>query len=111
MSTRGSDPCFVYIVQCGDGSLYVGHSFDVHARVGCHNDGRGAEWTAARRPVVLVYSEQAPSEAAAVRPERQIKRWTHAKKLALIRGDLARLKELATCRAASSTVEVSKAIT
>src|SRR5947207_11583915 len=58
---------FVYIVRCADDSLYVGHSSDVASRVECHNDGRGAAWTAARRPVVLVYRETARPEAAALR--------------------------------------------
>jgi len=63
-----------------------------------HNDDRGALWTACRRPVRLVYQERQPSEAQAVARERQIKRWTHTKKLALINGDLGKLKSLARRR-------------
>jgi predicted GIY-YIG superfamily endonuclease len=85
---------FVYILRCSDGSLYVGHSANVSDRVLAHNAGRGAAWTACRTPVVLAFKEPCATEEDAVRRERQIKRWTHAKKEALIDGNLARLKEL-----------------
>jgi len=76
---------FVYIVQCADGTLYTGWAMDVLARVKTHNDGRGAKYTQARRPVCLVYSETWPSRADAMRREREIKRWPRARKLALFR--------------------------
>jgi putative endonuclease len=87
-------PFFVYILRCSDGSLYVGHSANISDRVAAHNAGRGAAWTARRMPVVLAFTEWCASEEDAVRRERQIKRWTHAKKEALIEGNLTRLKEL-----------------
>src|SRR5690349_8410251 len=93
-----ADSFFIYIVRCADGSLYVGHTSDVASRVKTHNDGKGAVWTACRRPVTLVYSETVASEGAAMRRERQIKRWTRAKKQALIRGDVQALKSLAKRR-------------
>jgi predicted GIY-YIG superfamily endonuclease len=86
---------FVYILRCADGSFYVGHTVNVSARIQTHNEGRGAFWTARRRPVTLVYQESALSEAEAVAREHQIKRWTHNKKLALIKGGLAKLEGLA----------------
>jgi len=89
---------FVYILKCSDGSLYVGHTSDVGERVKAHNDGRGAQWTACRRPITLVHLEKHVSEAGAVARERQLKRWSHAKKLALIDGDLGLLKSLAKRR-------------
>jgi len=85
----------VYILRCSDGSYYVGHTKDLKARIPLHNSGRGAVHTAARRPVVLVYQEPAASKADAVKRERQIKRWSRAKKEALIRADIALLKALA----------------
>jgi predicted GIY-YIG superfamily endonuclease len=93
-----ADSFFVYILQCADGSLYVGHTSNVEDRVKAHNEGRGALWTACRRPVQLVYSENQPTEEQAIVRERQIKRWTHGKKLALIRGDKTALKSLAKRR-------------
>jgi predicted GIY-YIG superfamily endonuclease len=89
---------FVYILTCSDSSFYVGHTSDIVGRVKAHNDGRGAQWTACRRPVVLVYHEPHASEETAIARERQLKRWTHAKKLALVNGDLTRLKSLAKRR-------------
>jgi predicted GIY-YIG superfamily endonuclease len=93
-----SDSYFVYIVRCADDSLYIGHTSNVEERVKVHNDGQGALWTACRRPVLLVYQEQHSSEPSAIARERQLKRWTHAKKLALINGDRATLKSLAKRR-------------
>jgi predicted GIY-YIG superfamily endonuclease len=90
-----ADSFFVYILRCADGSLYVGHTSNLDDRIKAHNDGRGASWTACRRRVTLVYQESAPSEENAVDRERQIKRWKHAKKLALINGNKAALKSLA----------------
>src|SRR5207302_8886141 len=99
MSASGVADCFfVYIVRCADESFYVGHTSDVPARVKVHNEGCGALWTACRGPVSLVYQEQLPSEDAAVAREHQIQGWTHAKKQALITGDLGRLKALAKRR-------------
>jgi predicted GIY-YIG superfamily endonuclease len=93
-----ADSFFVYIVRCSDDSFYVGHTSNVEDRINLHNEGRGAVWTACRRPVVLVYQEKCLSEERAVARERQLKRWTHAKKLSLINGDLGRLKSLAKRR-------------
>ena len=97
-ASASADSFFVYILKCVDGSLYVGHTINVVERVATHNDGRGALWTACRRPVALVYQETLSSEVDAIARERQIKGWTHAKKLALINGDREKLKTLAKRR-------------
>jgi predicted GIY-YIG superfamily endonuclease len=86
---------FVYILRCADGSLYVGHTSDVETRVKKHNAGRGAQWTACRRPVTLLYKEQHPTDLQAITRERQLKRWTRAKKLALIHNNRPVLQSLA----------------
>jgi predicted GIY-YIG superfamily endonuclease len=85
---------FVYILRCADGTFYVGHTDDLELRLIAHNEGRGATHTRSRRPVVMAYSELHASLLSAVQRERQIKRWTRAKKEALIAGDLHRLKAL-----------------
>jgi putative endonuclease len=77
---------YVYIVECCDGTLYTGWAKDVEARVKVHNAGRGARYTRSRRPVRLRYWESHPDRASAMRRERQIKRWSRARKLALIAG-------------------------
>ena len=74
---------FVYIVLCADDTLYTGWAVDVAARIKVHNAGRGAKYTQTRRPVILLYSEELPTRADAMRRERQIKKLPRAKKLAL----------------------------
>jgi len=89
---------YLYILRCADGSLYVGSAQNLDVRVKAHNDGRGAAYTFKHRPIRLVYSEAFPSEDEALRRERQLKHWSHAKKDALIEGDLPRLKHLSKQR-------------
>lgn len=89
---------WVYILECANGAYYVGHSTHLPARVVRHNLGDGAQFTAAHLPAHLVYSEEYPTEREAVERERQIKRWNHAKKKALIEGDLAALRRLSKSR-------------
>ena len=74
--------------------MYVGQTSNLQRRLGQHRDGRACPFTAMRRPVHLAYSEPLPTLTAARRRERQLKRWTRAKKEALILGDLALLKRL-----------------
>jgi putative endonuclease len=75
---------FVYIVRCADGTLYTGYARDPAAREKTHNRGRGARYTAGRRPVRLVYSESFKSVGDALRRERQLKRLRRARKEALL---------------------------
>ena len=88
----------LYILLCSDDSYYVGSTQDLNERVDRHNQGRGCRYTSRRLPVRLVYSEPHESEASAVRRERQIKRWSRAKKEALSRGDTKRLRHLSASR-------------
>ena len=83
----------VYILRCRDGSLYTGCTNDLDTRVSAHNAGRGAKYTASRRPAHLVYTEPADSKSAAMRRELQIKGWTKAKKEALITDNHPKLKK------------------
>lgn len=78
---------FTYILRCADDTLYVGHTEDLASREKAHNEGRGAVYTATRRPVRMVYAEQHPSAASAIAREHQLKRWSREKKEALIRDD------------------------
>lgn len=78
---------YVYIVRCSDGTLYTGWTNNLTLRIQAHNEGRGAKYTRARRPVQLVYSETAPSKSAAMKRECQIKRLSRRKKHELIEGD------------------------
>lgn len=83
---------FVYIVRCADGTLYTGYACDPREREKVHNSGRGARYTAGRRPVRLVYSEAFDSPGDALRREYQLKRWSRKNKEALIEGTLATLQ-------------------
>jgi predicted GIY-YIG superfamily endonuclease len=78
---------FTYILRCADETLYVGHTEDLASREQTHNDGRGAAYTAARRPVRMVFAEEHASVATAIAREHQLKRWSREKKEALIRDD------------------------
>ena len=88
---------FVYILKCADGSFYVGSAQDLEDRLKRHNSGNGAVFTALRLPVKLVYQEPCKNEDDAVKRERQIKKWSRAKKEALINGELETLKKLRKC--------------
>lgn len=51
-----------YILECSDGSYYVGSTTDIERRLREHNTGRGYDYTKARRPVKVVYTEEHDSE-------------------------------------------------
>ena len=77
---------WVYMVMCADGTLYTGIATDVERRVGEHNGekARGARYTAARRPVQIVYRAAFSDRSAAAKEEARIKRLTRAAKDALV---------------------------
>jgi putative endonuclease len=94
---------FTYL-RCADGTLYVGHTGNLASREQAHNDGHGAKYTAARRPVRMVYAEEHGSLASAIARERQLKRWTNKKKEALLRGDQRTLTSESRTSAKSTSV-------
>lgn len=71
----------VYILRCGDGSLYTGVTTDLGRRIAAHAAGKGGKYTRARLPVVLAWSAEARSKSAAFRREARIKGWSRAEKL------------------------------
>lgn len=75
---------FVYLIRCGDGTLYCGIALDVEARLAQHRAGKGARYTRGRGPLDLVYREACPSKAGALRRERAIKRMRREAKERLI---------------------------
>jgi putative endonuclease len=76
---------YVYIVRCRDETLYTGITKDLKRRIGEHNSEKGgAKYTKPRRPVRLVYSEEAPSRSAAAKREYQLKKMLPAKKRELV---------------------------
>lgn len=75
-----------YILRCSDNSLYSGITTDLDKRLKEHNSvrGRGAKYTRAKRPVVLVYSEKMSSRSLALIREAEVKKWPKDKKEKLI---------------------------
>jgi predicted GIY-YIG superfamily endonuclease len=75
---------YVYILKCGDGSLYTGIAVDVQRRLRQHQSGKGAKYTRSHLPVSLVYQEAQPDKPSALRREMAIKALTRPQKLKLI---------------------------
>jgi putative endonuclease len=94
---------YVYILECADGSFYTGVTNNVGRRFIEHSAGIHEEaYTFTRRPLRLVFCKQFDSPMKAIRYEKQVKRWTKAKKQALINGDFVLLHDLAKCKKAIS---------
>lgn len=78
-------PYLAYILECADGSLYVGCTNNLEKRIKQHNNSkRGAHYTKIRRPVTLKYSEEFKTLKKARQREAEIKSWRRKRKLALI---------------------------
>lgn len=75
---------WVYILRCGDGTLYTGTAADVERRAAVHNSGKGAKYTRSRLPVAVIYREECGDRSSALRREIAVKRLSRAEKLALI---------------------------
>lgn len=84
MKGGGSMSWFVYMLRCGDGTLYTGVTDDVERRLAAHRSGRGAKYTRGRGPLELVYQEEVPDKSAALRREYQIKQLPKQEKEGLI---------------------------
>ena len=78
-------PWYVYILRCGDGTLYTGATDDVGRRLAAHRAGRGAKYTRGRGSLELVYVEEQPDKSAALRREWEIKRLRREQKEQMIR--------------------------
>ncbi len=82
---------YVYILECIDGSFYVGSTNDLDTRMEQHGAGRGSRYTACRMPVTLVWAQECDN---AYELEKKIQNWSRAKRSALIRGDFKALPGL-----------------
>jgi len=78
----------MYILQCSDGSYYVGSTNDLTRRVEEHQSGIGANYTKRRLPVRLVYYELFTSLEDAFMREKQVQNWSKSKREALISGNI-----------------------
>lgn len=87
---------WMYILQCSDGSYYVGSAADLEKRIMQHQKGEGAKYTARRLPVRLVYAEEFSRIDEAFQREKQVQGWSRAKREALIKGDFDVLSKLSS---------------
>jgi len=76
----------VYLLRCGDGTLYCGIALDVQARLEAHRAGKGARYTRGRGPLEVVYAEPCASKGEALRRERAIKAMPRRQKQELAEG-------------------------
>ena len=86
---------YMYILECADGTYYTGSTNHLQARMLEHNSGEGANYTKDRLPVKLVYYEEYDRIEDAFEREKQIQKWSHGKKKALIEKNIEELKKLA----------------
>ena len=76
---------YLYILRCGDGSLYTGITTDVEKRLEAHRSGKGAKYTRGRGPLELVYREESGDHSEALKRELEIKALSREEKLKLIK--------------------------
>ena len=77
---------YVYILRCGDGTLYTGITDNISRRLAVHRSGKGAKYTRSRRPVELVYYEEFSTKMEAMSREYAIKQMNRKEKLKLVEG-------------------------
>jgi len=75
---------YLYILRCGDGTLYTGITTDVEKRLEVHRSGKGAKYTRGRAPLELVYRENCGSHSDALKRELAVKSLTRQEKELLI---------------------------
>jgi predicted GIY-YIG superfamily endonuclease len=78
---------FIYILRCGDGSLYTGIAKDLDRRLAQHRAGRASRYTRSHLPVALVWMREVRSWSLALREERRIKSMRKQEKEALLQED------------------------
>ncbi|MCQ2278083.1 MAG: GIY-YIG nuclease family protein [Bacteroidales bacterium] len=94
---------YMYILECANGQYYVGSTSDLELRLMQHQGAQVADYLQVRRgsyftklhlPIKLVYKEEFPTIQQAFNREQQVKKWTRAKKEALIKGNIELLVQL-----------------
>lgn len=88
----------MYILRCSDNTLYVGSTNNLERRMNQHHLGEGSRYTKSRQPVELIYIEEFSRIDEAFNREKQLKKWSRKKKLALIKKNEKRLKYCAECK-------------
>ena len=85
----------MYILECSDGTYYVGSTKNLDQRIIQHQSGVGSRYTSGRLPVKLVYGEEYDRVADAYYREKQVQNWSRAKREAVINGNTEMLPPLA----------------
>jgi predicted GIY-YIG superfamily endonuclease len=85
----------LYILECADGSLYIGHTDNLDARLRQHDEGVARSFTSTRRPLKLLHAQEFETRYEALTMERKLKGCSRAKKLAYIRNDWDAVRALA----------------
>lgn len=75
---------YFYVLECADGSYYAGYTNNLEKRVDTHNEGKGAKYTRARRPVVLRYYEQYETKTEAMQAEYRFKQLKRPEKECIV---------------------------
>ena len=91
-----AQPFVTYMLLCGDGSYYVGHTDDLELKLAQHRAGTLDDYTTKRQPVALAWSAPFADSDAAFAAERRLKGWSRAKREALIAGDESLTAQLLT---------------
>jgi len=90
---------FVYILKCSDSTYYTGVTNDISRRLEEHQGSNESNsYTFRRRPVKLVFFEEFSNIDFAIEKEKQIKKWSRAKKEALIMKNFELLPDLSKKR-------------
>ena len=76
---------YLYILRCGDGTLYTGITTDVEKRLDAHRSGKGAKYTRGRGPLELVYRESCGDHSNALKREVAVKKLTRDQKEAMLK--------------------------
>ena len=94
---------WAYMLHCGGGYFYVGHTDNLELQTAQHQRGDIPGFATDHRPVELVWSQEFATRDEARAAERQIKGWSRAKKMALIRGDWSDISRLSKGKGSPST--------
>ena len=86
---------WLYVLQCGDGTFYIGHTDNIDERMRQHECSTTDSYTAVRKPLSLLFVQEFETRYEALSMERKLKGWSRAKKLAYMAGDWNTVRKLA----------------
>lgn len=72
---------FLYILLCGDNTLYTGITNNIEHRIQTHESGKGSKYVRARLPIKIIHTEEFPDKSSAMKREFEIKRWSRGEKI------------------------------